>query len=762
LYQSCKVNLWGLHKGSVTRNPVVGKGCAVMKNLNVSAKLLIGFGIAALFTLAVGLISIHELGRLNKDYTDAINNHGKPLKDAGGFLEAIHALRSETRAAIIFTGNNTLLMGTEAAMDNWCAAFEKSAQDYGKTIVDPGAKSLFNCALERYETVFKPSMYSILNDAKSGVPAAELTAQMINVARPSSDFVADALKRTMEIKIGKLNKSEENGTALYKHGLSVMTTLLILSLGISLFLGVYISAQISKPLHAAVKMIKEMSMGHLSERLLLNRKDEIGVMADTMDKFAVDLQVLLIGTLNKVADGELTMALPNKDDNDEFGAALKRIVHPLRELIIEDGGRVLNAAAGKDLSQRMTGEYKGDFAKMKNNINTVMENLDGALYRVADVVGQVSGESEEIAMGAQSLASGSSEQADALTYVSSSLEEMADMTKRSADNANVAKEIASEARAAAGEGDVAMLKMGEAISNIKLSSDNTAKIVKTINDIAFQTSLLALNAAVEAARAGEAGRGFAAVAGEVRSLAMRSAEAAKDTAMMIGESVKSADIGVKLNEGVAASLAKIVKSTEKMGVLIDDIAVSSNEQARGIEQVSNAVSKMSRVTQQSAAHAEESAGAAEWLSKQASELANLVGNFTLSDSAEEYYYNEEAADVGVDTKVDTAVTETVDTDTHIDADVDMDVDENVAANETVDTDTYIDAAVDVVDVEVVDTTETTPKHAHHKKQPHALHHSIGDRQKHHSQIKAARSGGGQIKEFALLKENELADIMIED
>jgi methyl-accepting chemotaxis protein len=237
---------------------------------------------------------------------------------------------------------------------------------------------------------------------------------------------------------------------------------------------------------------------------------------------------------------------------------------------------------------------------------------------------QVASASSQVSSASQSLAEGATEQAAGLEETSSSLEEMASMTKQNADNAQQANTLSTEARKAADTGSKSMSNMNEAIGKIQKSSDETAKIIKVIDEIAFQTNLLALNAAVEAARAGEAGKGFAVVAEEVRNLAMRSAEAAKNTSSMIEESVKNSNNGVEIAGEVGKVLDEIVTGIGKTSDLVGEIAAASQEQSQGINQVNTAVTQMDKVTQQNAANAEESASASEEMNAQAEQMNQAV------------------------------------------------------------------------------------------------------------------------------------------
>jgi methyl-accepting chemotaxis protein len=252
-------------------------------------------------------------------------------------------------------------------------------------------------------------------------------------------------------------------------------------------------------------------------------------------------------------------------------------------------------------------------------LSRVSDSLNDGSNQVASAAGQVSSSS-------QSLAEGASEQAASLEETSSSLEEMASMTKRNSANSQKANDLAKQARTAADKSVGDMQAMSAAMQAIKVSSDDIAKIIKTIDEIAFQTNILALNAAVEAARAGEAGMGFAVVADEVRNLAQRSAQAAKETAAKIEGAIGKTAQGVQISGKVAEALNEIVAKARQVDELAAEVASASREQTQGITQINTAVGQMDKVTQSNAANAEECAAAAEELNAQAETMKQSVGD----------------------------------------------------------------------------------------------------------------------------------------
>jgi methyl-accepting chemotaxis protein len=255
------------------------------------------------------------------------------------------------------------------------------------------------------------------------------------------------------------------------------------------------------------------------------------------------------------------------------------------------------------------------------SVSTALRKIIAGLSEGADQVASASG---QVSSAGQSLAAGASEQAASIEETSSSLEEMSSMTKMTADHAAEARTMMQEAGLIVEKMNRNGVDMAKAIEEITKTSEETGKIIKTIDEIAFQTNLLALNAAVEAARAGEAGAGFSVVADEVRNLAMRAAEAAKNTASLIENTIKAVQHGDDLMRSSQESFDANTEITGKVANLIDEIATASQDQAQGIEGVNKAVAEMDKVVQQNAANAEESAGAAEEMSGEAEEMKGLV------------------------------------------------------------------------------------------------------------------------------------------
>lgn len=455
------------------------------------------------------------------------------------------------------------------------------------------------------------------------------------------------------------------------------------NIALLILLGVLITFLVRRslrPLETAVKVAKELSQGKISnEEFQIKTKDEIAEMlyamhevndyirdvaeaANSLGKGDLSGKItprssydLLSSNINKVIQTlhdltdetqELIKSVEEgnlgiRGNTEKFSGSYARLVKEINVMMdkivtpINEASSVLEKVAACNLATKMTGDYKGDFAKIKTSINAAIENLNQSLQHIASGAEQVASASNQISDGSQALAQGASEQASTLEEVFGTIQEISSVIAKNASNAQEARSLSDKAKISTNKGVANMNRLNEAITLLKDSSDSTAKIVKTIEEIAFQTNLLALNAAVEAARAGEAGKGFAVVADEVRNLAMRSAEAAKQTAELIEQSVRNTENGVNLNTAVLDSLEEISREVQDVNTVIAEIAVACEEQKHEVEQINSAVEQISQVTQASAANAEESASASEELSGQSQEMLSLIGNFKLSLSERE-------------------------------------------------------------------------------------------------------------------------------
>ena len=304
-----------------------------------------------------------------------------------------------------------------------------------------------------------------------------------------------------------------------------------------------------------------------------------------------------------------------------FGRPMQAMIDRIRDIAEGEG----------DLTKRLDASAKDELGTMGGWFNTFVAKLESILAEIRRGAGEIDAGSSQVSATSQSVASGASQQAASLEEISASLEEMSAMTDRNAQNAGAAVSRSDDAQSRANACQEQMVRMSEAMCAIKQSSDSIAKVLKVIDEIAFQTNLLALNAAVEAARAGEAGKGFAVVAEEVRNLAGRSAQAARETAAMIEESTTRADRAVSLCGDVDASLRTIVDGTREVNELLAQIASASREQAQGIGQINSGVAELDKVTQQNAGNSEELAAESEETAAQVASLKQVVGQFRVGE-----------------------------------------------------------------------------------------------------------------------------------
>ncbi len=642
-------------------------------NLKIRTKLIIAFLIVAGLAAGVGYTGLNGTDTMDRLLNNMHDHNLVPIMDIkNAQMQALYHKRS--LYALVLEKDPESIFIIKSQLTKYESEMKKLLGKYGqKELGEEETKILdaFNSAWPPYvEAVNR--LTAFVDQRQSDNAMQVLNGEAFKKFKVCEDLIG----KLGDINTKQAQKSFDESRKVYAGSRNLAYIITFCAIGIAIGSGMLLSRKICKPLERAVFVIQEMGAGHLGERIAVQSRDEVGILAKAMNGFADNLQNVVVGNLHKIAKGDISVEIASKDSRDEIAPALKGIVDSLGGLIAEtdiliqsakngqldkrgdatqyegsyrkliegindtldaithpmnEAAEVLEKVAKRDLTARMNGDYRGDHAKIKTALNATIQNLDEALSRVAEASRQVATASAQISTGSQMLSQGSAEQAGSLEEVSSSLQEVTSMAKQNNLNSKEARNLSKGAEASVEEGVRSMTRLSEAITRIKASSDSTAKIIKSIDEIAFQTNLLALNAAVEAARAGDAGKGFAVVAEEVRNLAMRSAAAAKNTANLIDESVKNSEGGVSLNQEVMKRLTEIDSQVKKVGTVMAEIAAATEQQSAGVDQVTTVITQMTQVTQQIAANAEESASGAQELSAQASEMKSMVNAFRLSN-----------------------------------------------------------------------------------------------------------------------------------
>jgi methyl-accepting chemotaxis protein len=559
----------------------------VMRNLKVRTKLFAGFLVVAAIGILLGSIGIISLLTVRSHSEDIVllQNTGN---GATAVLNAHYAWRHNLTEAVLSGGDFTGSVDpSTCALGKWLGGDEAAG------ITD-------NVILELLRQINAPHNFI---HTESRAVTAYLQAGEIEEARER--VLEVILPKTQEV-ISLLTQVEErladlvddgNAAILDLENTAIITLALFMAAAAlcSVLLTFYISGMITKPLAPLnAFMAKAGTTGDIAlsdiDREVIGKyaasNDEIGKTIQSCAAFVAHV-TQIADELASVANGDLTADIHCLSSGDVLGVSLQKTVVSLNDMFGE----------------------------------------------IASSTAQVSVGSKQVADGAQSLAQGSTEQAAAVEELSSSISEIAGKTKDNAKMAEKAAALANAIKTKAEDGNRQMDEMTEAVKEINLASQNISKVIKVIDDIAFQTNILALNAAVEAARAGQHGKGFAVVAEEVRNLAAKSAEAARETGGLISDSMEKAELGARISGETAASLAEIVSGINESSQIVHEIAKSSEEQSAGIVQINQGIDQVAIVIQQNSATAEQSAAASEEMNGQSDMLQQLTARFKLRRGA---------------------------------------------------------------------------------------------------------------------------------
>lgn len=558
----------------------------MMKNMKIAKKLIVAFVTITLIASVAGVVGLVLLTTLDRDYGEALVANGFVQGNIGDYNANLNKGGAIVRDIIMLTDEEDI-KGSQVELEEVKKLTQEALDAAAEKISSPEERALLekiNAASPKYKEARDRAVALGLQNKND-----EAMRVFHEEARPYLVECTTAGQEWMEVNVKLGNEVSDKLTAQALTGIICMVIIMISATIAAVIVAVFTARGISRPVKACADRLVLLSEGDLHTPVPeVSSKDETGIMLHALETTTS----FITGLINEI-------------------------------------GRVLGEVANGNLNINATADFKGDFNDLKIHMEQIVTSLNDTMMQINQSSEQVSGGADQVSSGAQALSQGTTEQASSIQELAASISEISQQVKSNAENAKVAGTQASEAGDEVTISNEKMQQLIAAMSQISNSSKEIGKVIKTIEDIAFQTNILALNAAVEAARAGAAGKGFAVVADEVRNLATKSSEAAKGTTVLIEGAITAVDNGTKLVDETAKSLLVVVDKTIEVSSTVNKISIASSEQAQSIGQVTVGVDQISSVVQTNSATAEESAAASEELSGQATILKELVGKFNL-------------------------------------------------------------------------------------------------------------------------------------